>query len=89
MEVEESSLKIEFEEKRAFFGVGRGAQVGNLHLEGNFGASVDVGRIVFFFGTHQAMGSDQPSIWKKAKYFMICGPMLCHKNACGLGVGLS
>ena len=44
IEFEERSLKIEFE-KTSFLGVGRGAQVGNLHLEVNFGASVDVGRI--------------------------------------------
>ena len=32
-------------------GVGRGAQVGNLHLELNFGASVDVGRIFFWYAS--------------------------------------
>ena len=45
MQFEEWSLKIEFEEKQAFWGDGRGAQVGNLHLEVNFGASVNVGRM--------------------------------------------
>ena len=47
IELEECNVKIEFEVKRALFGVGRGAQVGNLHLEVNFGTSVDVGRIFF------------------------------------------
>ena len=32
-----------------FLGIGRGAQVENLHFEVNFGARVDVGRI--FFGS--------------------------------------
>ena len=42
-------------------------------MEKNSGASVDVGRI-FFHGMLQALGSHQPSIWKKAKHFMICEP---------------
>ena len=68
IEFEECNLKIGFEQKRALF-------VGNLHLEVNFGASVDVGRIFgsfFFHDALQALGSHQPSIWKKAKHFIIC-----------------
>ena len=54
----------------------------------NFCASVDVGLI--FYGTLQALGSHQPSIWKKAKHCMISetrwwgnhlsgsGMVLCH-----------
>ena len=67
IEFEERSLKIKFEGKASFFRVGRGAQVGNLHLEVNFGASVDVGRI--FYGTLQALGSHQPSIWEEGEAF--------------------
>merc|ERR1711951_127492 len=52
---------------RAFFRVGRGAQVGNLHLEVNFGASVDVGRI--FYGALQTLGSHQASIWEEDEAF--------------------
>ena len=79
IEFKESSLKIEgwrakFEDwiwrKASFFRVGRGAQVGNLHLEVNSGASVDIGRI-FCHGALQPLESHQPSIWKKAKHFMI------------------
>ena len=44
IEFEEGSLKIAFEEERAFW-VGRNAQVGNIHLEVNFDTSVDFGRI--------------------------------------------
>ena len=46
IEFKKSRLKTEFEESQ-FFRVNRGAQVGNLHLEVNFGASVD-DRCVFF-----------------------------------------
>ena len=50
-------------EKLAFIslGFGRGAQVGKTSLlEVNlYGASVDVGRIHFLFGTLQALGSHQ------------------------------
>ena len=44
------------------FGFGRGAQVGKtslLEVEFIYGASVDVGRIYFLFGTLQALGSHQ------------------------------
>ena len=51
----------------SFFEVGRGAQAENLHLEVNFGASIDVGRI--FYGTLQALGSHQPSIWEEGEAF--------------------
>ena len=44
--------------------------MGDLHLEVNSGASVDVGRI--FHGALQALGYHQPWISKKAKHFMIC-----------------
>ena len=57
-------LKIEFEAKRAFL---VSAQVGHLHLGVNFGASVDVGRI--FYGTLQALGSHQSSIWEEDEAF--------------------
>ena len=42
-------------------------EVGNLHLQVNFGASVDVGRI--FYGTLEALGSHQPSIWEEGEAF--------------------
>eukprot|EP00493_Phyllostaurus_siculus_P025796 UN26141 len=49
--------------KASFFRAGRGAQVGNLHLKVNFGASFDVRRMIFY-GTLQALlgGIPQPSI---------------------------
>ena len=50
-------MKIDFEEKRALFGVGRGASIENLHLEVNSGGSVEIGRI--FNSTLQALGSHQ------------------------------
>ena len=51
-------------ERLAFIslGFGRGAQVGKtslLEVEFIYGASVDVGRIQFLFGTLQALGSNQ------------------------------
>ena len=51
-------------ERLAFIslGFGRGAQVGKtslLEVEFIYGASVDVGRIHFLFGTLQALGSHQ------------------------------
>ena len=42
-------------------------QIKNLYLEVNFGAIVDVERILY--GTLQAMGSHS-SIWKKTKHFI-------------------
>ena len=36
-------------------------------MEVNFGAGVDVGRI--FYGTLQALGSHQPSIWEEGEAF--------------------
>jgi len=50
-----------FERLALIFGFGRGAQVGKTSLlEVNlYGASVDVGRIHFLFGTLQALGSHQ------------------------------
>ena len=57
-----------FERLALIFGFGRGAQVGKTSLlEVNlYGASVDVGRIHFLFGTLQALGSHQnPRYWKK------------------------
>ena len=36
-------------------------------MEVNLGASVDVGRI--FYGTLQALGSHQPSIWEEGEAF--------------------
>ena len=50
-----------FERLVLIFGFGRGAQVGKTSLlEVNlYGASVDVGCIIFFFGTLQVLGSHQ------------------------------
>ena len=50
-----------FERLALIFGFGRGAQVGKTSLlEVNlYGASVDVERIHFLFGTLQALGSNQ------------------------------
>ena len=68
---EDRIWRVQFEDriwrKASFFWIGKGAQVGNLHLEVNFGASVDVGRI--FYGTLQARGSHQTSIWEEGKTF--------------------
>ena len=81
IDFEECSLKIEgwrtkFEDwiwkKASFFWVGRGAYVGDLHLEVNSGASVDVGRI-FFHGALQALESHQLSIWEKGETFYDMG----------------
>ena len=60
-----------FERLALIFGFGRGAQVGKTSLlEVNlYGASVDVGRIHFLFGTLQAMGSHQPSVLEEDEAF--------------------
>ena len=83
IEVKDWIWRVQFEDrswrKASLFGVGRGAQVGNLHLVVNFGASVEVGRICF--DTRQAPGCKQ-------KYPPDSGLVLCHQNACGLDVWL-
>ena len=61
-------------ERLAFIslGFGRGAQVGKTSLlEVNlYGASVDVGRIHFLFGTFQALGPTKTlDLGKKTKHF--------------------
>ena len=62
MDFEERSVEIESEEKRAFLGLVEALKSRNLHLQVNFGASVDVGRI--FYGMLQSLGCHQPSIWE-------------------------
>ena len=61
-------MKIEFEEKQALLGVGRGAEVGTLHLEVNSGASVHVGRI-FFMVRFRPWDPTNPRFWKKTEHF--------------------
>ena len=67
-----------FERLVLIFGFGRGAQVVKTSpfLEVNlYGASVDVGCIIFYFGTLQALGSHQnPSIFGRRR-------SICFHNA--------
>ena len=61
-----------FERLALIFGFGKGAQVGKTSLlEVNlYGASVDVRRSIFLFGTLQALEPHQPlDFWKKMKHF--------------------
>ena len=62
-----------FERLALIFGFGRGAQVGKTSLlEVNLcGASVDVGRIIFYLGTLQALGSHQPSVLEEDEAFFL------------------
>ena len=62
-----------FESLALIFGFGRGAQVGKTSLlEVNlYGASVNVGRTHFLFGTLQALEYHQNlRFWKKTKLFL-------------------
>ena len=58
-------MKIELEDKRAFFGLVQLLKSENLHLEMNFGASVGVRSI--FYGKFQSLGSQQPSMYACTK----------------------
>ena len=88
-----------FERLALIFGFGRGAQVGKTSLlEVNlYGASVDVGRIHFLFGTLQVLGSHQISRYleendafsltmrskdSETAHILGSGPVLRHNNAC-------
>eukprot|EP00493_Phyllostaurus_siculus_P002303 UN02315 len=63
-------MEIDFEEKRAFWGVGRGAQVVNLHLEVNVGASVHAGRFLFWYASCPGIQSTLDLKESKAFYDM-------------------
>ena len=61
--------KIEFEEKRAFFGLVEVLKSEIFIWKWILAQTLTLG-VRFFFGTFETLGTHHPSIWKKMKHFM-------------------